>query len=85
MRRCDIKFTLHGKKTRLYSGQLSVDIEIFTNDEKHITQDWSRHIIKLTAESAELKNETNKNIFAILQESILLPDNYTDIVFSLKN
>tara|TARA_R110002020_G_scaffold35680_1_gene107540 strand:+ start:115 stop:438 length:324 start_codon:yes stop_codon:yes gene_type:complete len=60
-------------------------IEIFTNDEKHITQDWSRHIIKLTAESAELKNETNKNIFAILQESILLPDNYTDIVFSLKN
>ena len=60
-------------------------IQIFTNDEKHITRDWSRHVIELTAESAELKNETNKNVFAILEDSILLPSNDTDIVFSLKN
>jgi len=60
-------------------------IEVFTNDEKHITKDWSRHVIELTVESAELKNETNKNIFAILKESVLLPSNYTDIVFRLKN
>tara|TARA_R100000742_G_C4236498_1_gene57007 strand:- start:34 stop:357 length:324 start_codon:yes stop_codon:yes gene_type:complete len=60
-------------------------IELFTNDEKHITKDWSRHLIELTAESAELKNETNKNVFVILKESVLLPNNYTDIVFSLRN
>ena len=41
--------------------------------------------VTVTAESAELKNETNKNIFAILKESVLLPSNYTDIVFRLKN
>ena len=27
----------------------------------------------------------NKNIFAILQESLILSKNYTDIVFTLKN
>tara|TARA_R100000700_G_C3151905_1_gene130324 strand:+ start:556 stop:879 length:324 start_codon:yes stop_codon:yes gene_type:complete len=60
-------------------------IQVFTNDEKHLTKDWSRHLIDLTAESAEIKNETNKNIFAILQESLILSKNYTDIVFTLKN
>ena len=60
-------------------------IELFTNDEKHITKDWSRHMVELTAESAELKNETNKKVFVIFKESIILPINYTDIVFSLRN
>jgi len=41
--------------------------------------------VELTAESAELKNETNKKVFVILKESIILPINYTDIVFSLRN
>ena len=60
-------------------------IEMFTNDKKHITKDWDRHVIKLSAESAEIKNETNKNVFIILKESVLLPDNLTDIVFNLRN
>jgi hypothetical protein len=42
-------------------------------------------MVELTAESAELKNETNKKVFVILKESIILPTNYTDIIFSLRN